>query len=163
MDEELRLLAPLTIHVLGCVVVVGGARGPLTIARERRLSWTPVRSTKLLFREDGAVAELLAEDLSPPWLACLGRIRRLWPSSPLPEAERQAPLDLVGGQEGDDDRAIAFWRCLCLAETPDCPEALVHAARRRIKQLHPGLHVAFMRRLSGSSRVPRPRRFPRAS
>ena len=99
------------------------------------------------FREDEALAELLAEDLSPRWLACLGRIRRLWPSSPLPDAERRGFLEVVRGQEGSDDPAMAFWRCLCLAETPDCPEELVHAARRRMKQLHPGLHAAFMRRL----------------
>ena len=98
------------------------------------------------FREDEAVADLLAEDLSPRWLACLGRIRRLWPSSPVPDAETEALQAVAGRQEGDDDAATTFWRCLCLAETPDCPEGVVHAARRRMKQLHPGLHAEFMRR-----------------
>jgi hypothetical protein len=34
------------------------------------------------FPEDEALADILAEDAPPRWLACLGRIRRLWPSSP---------------------------------------------------------------------------------
>ena len=100
----------------------------------------------LEFRENDAVADLLAEDLSPRWLACLGRIRRLWPSSALRNAPREAFPDVAGSGEGDDDPAMAFWRCLRLAETPDAPEELLHEARRRMKRLHPGLHAEFMRR-----------------
>jgi hypothetical protein len=44
---------------------------------------------------------------------------------------------------------MAFWQCLRVAETPGCPEELRHAARRRMKQLHPELHAAFMRRATG--------------
>jgi hypothetical protein len=33
----------------------------------------------------------------------------------------------------------------CLAESPDCTEPVRHQARRRMKQLHPELHAAFMR------------------
>ena len=98
------------------------------------------------FREDDAVADLLAEDLSPRWLACLGRIRRLWPSSPLRNAPREALRDVAGSEEGADDPAMTFWRCLRLAETPDAPEELLHEARRRMKRLHPELHAEFMRR-----------------
>jgi hypothetical protein len=98
------------------------------------------------FREDEAVADLLAEDLPPRWLACLGRIRRLWPSSPPRESEWNALLEVARGHAGSEDPAMAFWHCLRLAESPGCPEDLRHAARRRMKQLHPDLHAAFMRR-----------------
>jgi hypothetical protein len=41
---------------------------------------------------------------------------------------------------------MAFWQCLRVAESPDCPYDLRHQARRRMKQLHPDLHALFMRR-----------------
>ena len=97
-------------------------------------------------REDEAVDDLLAEDLPPRWLACLGRIRRLWPRSPLREAEWKALGEVARGHTGGEEPAMAFWHCLRLAETPGCPEDLRHAARRRMKRLHPDLHAAFMRR-----------------
>jgi hypothetical protein len=98
------------------------------------------------FPEDEPVADLLAEDLSPAWLACLGRVRRLWPSPPPRDPEWAALREIARGDAGSEDPAMAFWQCLRLAESPSCPEGLRHAARRRMKQLHPGLHAAFMRR-----------------
>jgi hypothetical protein len=44
------------------------------------------------FHDDPAVADLLAEDLDPRWLACLGRIRRLWPAPPPRGAEWESLL-----------------------------------------------------------------------
>jgi hypothetical protein len=44
-----------------------------------------------------------------------------------------------------DHPALAFWGCLRLAESPDCPDDLRQEARRRMKQLDPGLHALFMR------------------
>jgi hypothetical protein len=100
------------------------------------------------FREDEALADLLAEDLPPRWLACLGRIRRLWPSSPPKDAEWEALGEIARGGAGDEEPAMAFWQCLRLAESPGCPDHLLQEARRRMKQLHPDLHALFMRRVA---------------
>jgi hypothetical protein len=96
-------------------------------------------------REDEALADLLAEDLPARWLACLGRIRRLWPSSPPRDSEWEDLLEVARGGATDDEPALAFSQCLRLAESRDCPEPVRHQARRRMKQLHPELHAAFMR------------------
>jgi len=98
------------------------------------------------FREDEALADLLAEDLPPRWLACLGRIRRLWPASPATETEWEALAAVARSDGADEEPATAFWRCLRLAESPACPDELRQEARRRMKQLHPELHAQFMRR-----------------
>ena len=96
-------------------------------------------------REDEALADLLAEDLPPRWLACLGRIRRLWPSSPPRDSEWEDLREVARGGAAEDEPALAFWQCLRLAESPDCTEPVRHEARRRMKHLHPELHAAFMR------------------
>jgi hypothetical protein len=98
------------------------------------------------FREDQALADLLAEDLPPRWLACLGRIRRLWPASAPRHSEWEGLREIARGRAGDEDAAMVFWQCLRLAESPDCPDDLRQQARRRMKQLHPGLHALSMRR-----------------
>jgi hypothetical protein len=97
------------------------------------------------FRDDQAVAELLAEDISPRWLACLGRVRRLWPPSPPRDSEWEALREVARGGATDNEPAMAFWHCLRLAEAPACSEDLRRQARRRMKQLHPELHAQFMR------------------
>lgn len=100
------------------------------------------------FREDADLADLLAEDLPPRWLACLGRIHRLWPSSPPKDGEWEALSEVARGGTGDEEPAMAFWQCLRLAESPGCPDHLLQQARRRMKQLHPDLHALFMRRVA---------------
>lgn len=99
--------------------------------------------------EDQPVADLLSEDLGPRWLASLGAIRRLWPL-PLPDPAERATLraTLEGAVPADDaDRACAFWDVLRLAECRSAlPESVLHAARRRLKCLHPDLHAAYMNR-----------------
>jgi hypothetical protein len=97
------------------------------------------------FREDRALAELLAEELSPRWLACLGHIRRLWPSPAPRDSEWDALAESARGAARGEDPALTFWQCLCLAESPACPDELRRQARRRMKQLDPDLHAQFMR------------------
>jgi hypothetical protein len=97
------------------------------------------------FHDDPAVADLLAEDLDPRWLACLGRIRRLWPAPPPRGAEWESLGHVARGAAPVDHPALAFWGSLRLAESPDCPDDLRQQARRRMKQLAPELHALFMR------------------
>jgi len=101
----------------------------------------------LHFTDDEAVEELLAEDLPPRWLACLGSLRRLWPAPPLSPSE----IVVLGAGRTDaleaDDPALRFWHCLRAAEAPGCPSEVLHEVRRRMKALRPDLHAAFMRRL----------------
>ena len=103
----------------------------------------------LEFLDDAALADLLAEGLEPRWLACLGRIRRLWPISPPSASEWEALAGVARGASEEDDPALAFWQCLRLAESPDCADDLRQQARRRMKQLHPELHALFMRHATG--------------
>lgn len=100
------------------------------------------RSLEPLDFRDSALRDLLAEDMSPSWLACLGVVRRLWPVTPAGDA---AP-DADDGQD-DDARARAFWCCLHVTEDHDAPEAALHDARRRMKRLNPALHALYLRRL----------------
>jgi hypothetical protein len=96
---------------------------------------------------DEALSDLLSEDLDPPWLACLGAIRRLWsPPRPGPEdldgfeEEIQAPLPL-----NDEERALSFWKCLRIARLgPFLTEPMLHEARKRMKKLNAELHAEFM-------------------
>lgn len=96
--------------------------------------------------DDPALRELLAEDLDPRWLACLGVVRRAWPVTRGDAPEHGAPDDALDPDD-DDARAAAFWRCLQVTEDRAAPEAAVHAARKRMKRLHPGLHAACLKRL----------------
>lgn len=111
------------------------ARG---LVRDALLAGRAVDATAIA---DDALADLFAEDLPPPWLACLGAVRRLWPVPPASEAELRA-FQARGAAEGD---ALGFWECLRVAETPGRPEPLLHEARRRMKRLRPDLHAAYMR------------------
>ena len=99
--------------------------------------------------EDQLVADLLSEDLGPRWLASLGAIRRLWPL-PLPDLAERATIcaTLESAVPADDaDRACSFWKVLRLAECRSAlPEPCLHAARRRLKCLHPDLHAAYVNR-----------------
>ena len=89
-----------------------------------------------------ALRDLLAEDLPPRWLACLGAIRRLWP---VPQEDRATPAD-DDGDADDDMRADAFWRALGVAQSPAASELERQAARRRLKRLHPELHAQSLQR-----------------
>jgi hypothetical protein len=120
-----------------------GRREARALVRDALLAGRPLEAFD--FRDDPAVADLLAEDRDPRWLACLGRIRRLWPSTPPRGAEREGLGEVAGGAEEADHPALAFWGCLRLAESPDCPDDLRQQARRRMKQLDPELHALFMR------------------
>lgn len=94
----------------------------------------------------GALRELLAEDLAPRWLACLGAVRRLWPV-PTPA---DADAALSHGDIDDDERARAFWECLGVARSAAADEAQRLAARRRLRRLHPALHAQAVQRATSS-------------
>jgi hypothetical protein len=98
------------------------------------------------FGHDPEVADLLAEDLPPRWLACLGVIRRLWPAPPPEDAALVEFSDQPAPGGSDEHAARAFWRCLQVAEDPGAAEELRHEARRRMKRLHTELHRQYMRR-----------------
>ena len=103
------------------------------------------RLDSLDFRGDAALADLLSEDDAPPWLACLGVIRRLWPA-PHPSSDVVAALSLAFTEPAPEEPALAFWFCLQVAEDRDCAEADLHQARRRMKSLRPAFHELYMRR-----------------
>ena len=98
------------------------------------------------FGWDAPIADLLAENETPRWLACLGLIRRLWPTPPATSGDLdalQAPFEIPGST---DAAAEAFWSCLRVAVDDECPEGALHEARRRMKALRPARHALFMRR-----------------
>jgi len=102
------------------------------------------------FGEDEPLADLLAEDFPPRWLACLGLIRRLWSAPPPHEADREGFRSTPAEAHSHEEVALEFWRCLQVAESTDTPEELLHEARRRMKRLSPELHALYMRRANGS-------------
>jgi hypothetical protein len=120
-----------------------GSRDARALVRDSLLTGRLLEA--LDFHDDPAVADLLAEDRDPRWLACLGRIRRLWPTSPPCGAEWESLGQIARGAARVEHPALAFWACLRLAESPDCPDGLRQQARRRMKQLAPELHALFMR------------------
>jgi hypothetical protein len=96
------------------------------------------------FVEDPPACQLLSEDLTPEWLACLGAIRGLWRVPPpgegdlvFPVQPEQSPPTTVAGA------ALDFWHCLQVATSPGHrrwrPEA-----RRRMKQLNSELHALLL-------------------
>jgi hypothetical protein len=60
-------------------------------------------------------------------------------------SEWETLRDVARGRAGSEDPAMAFWACLRAAESRDCPDDLLHQARRRMKQLRPDLHALLMR------------------
>jgi hypothetical protein len=125
-----------------------GCRDARALVRDSLLAGRLLEA--LDFSGDPAVADLLAEDRDPPWLACLGRIRRLWPATPPRGAEWESLGQVARGRAPVEHPALAFWGCLRLAESPDCPDDLRQQARRRMKQLAPELHGLFMRHATHS-------------
>jgi len=121
-----------------------GRRRARALVRDALLAGRDLSS--LDFAHDQRVADLLAEEFSPRWLACLGLIRRLW------TAPRPGAADLLSFSNEAvetppcDDPALEFWRCLQVAECGDCLDRPLHEARRRMKRLQPGLHALYMRR-----------------
>lgn len=107
---------------------------------------TGFRLEPLGLRWDQALADLLAEDEEPPWLACLGVIRRLWPTPRLMPEDIGALSGPFVEPASGEQAALAFWSCLRVAEDRDCPEGALHEARRRMKRLRPEFHALHMRR-----------------
>ncbi len=122
-----------------------GGRRARALVRDALLNGRGLES--LDFEEDPAIADLLAEDLPPRWLACLGLVRRLWSTPPPDEADLEALRSSPAKAPSDETAAaLAFWQCLRVSESADCPEDLLHEARRRMKRLRPELHGLYMRR-----------------
>ena len=124
-----------------------GRRAARSLVRDSLLAGHPLEA--LDFQDDVPLADLLAEDRDPRWLACLGRIRRLWPSVPPRASEWNTLGQVASGEARVDHPALAFWDCLRLAERAECPDELRQQARRRMKQLEPELHALFMRHAHG--------------
>jgi hypothetical protein len=149
VETKPECLSPLT-HVLACSLELSGDDGRRRARRLIRDALLAGRDLSSLdFKHDEPIADLLAEDFSPRWLACLGLLRRLWAASPPdgfdPTKARRAPADDHSG----DEAALEFWQCLCVAESADGPDDLVHEARRRMKQLRPEFHASYMKRAGG--------------
>jgi hypothetical protein len=89
---------------------------------------------------DGAVRDLLSENLEPEWLASLGALRRVWSVTVVDGTEAATVLQR---QTGTDRREFGrwFWDCLCVARSPTTTDALRQEARRRMKRLDPELHA----------------------
>jgi hypothetical protein len=98
------------------------------------------------FLHDPPVADLLAEDMGPRWLACRGAVQRLWPAPPLAATTDGGWTGDLGDAPCDEEAALQFWQCLGVADAPASPEEARRAARRRMKQLHAELHGRYMRR-----------------
>ena len=149
--DELASVSPGALPALTWVVA---SRPGVSLGDGKRESRRLVRDALLAGRHlesldfpwDEALADLLAEDDLPPWLACAGVIRRLWPAPRL-SAEvvdvLSGPFVEPGSPEG---AALAFWSCLRAAEDRDCFEEALHEARRRMKTLRPAFHAQYMRR-----------------
>jgi len=153
--EELLAARPDFLPALAHAVRFHLGRSPEEGRREARAlvrdSLLAGRALEALdFRDDAALADLLAEGLEPRWLACLGRIRRLWPSSPLCASELEGLAEVARCASEGEDPAMVFGQCLRVAESPDTADELRQQARRRMKQLHPELHALFMRHAPGS-------------
>lgn len=151
--DDLAAVSPGALPALAWVLAYGpgalpedGKREARRLVRDALLAGRRLES--LDFPWDGALADLLAEEDLPPWLACLGVIRRLWPAPRLsPEV-----VDVLSGplvEPASHERAaLAFWSCLRAAEDRDCAEPALHEARRRMKRLRPAFHALYMRRVA---------------
>jgi hypothetical protein len=150
--DELVRARPECLGALASVLAGGddvrlpcGPREGRRLVRDALLDGRPLDPTA--FEGDEPLADVLAEDLPPRWMACLGAIRRLWPAPAAVATEIDAFVASPLSDPADADTgARAFWLCLRVAESPDCPEGALHEARRRMKRLHPELHGAYMHR-----------------
>jgi hypothetical protein len=95
--------------------------------------------------DDEALADLLAEDLEPAWLACLGALRGLWPCPPVENAHVVAVHATDERAGASDDAASLFWSALTVAADRSLDESLRGEARKRMKRLNPDLHAIVMR------------------
>lgn len=120
-----------------------GRRRARGLVRDALLAGRGLES--LDFTYDAPLSDVLAEDLPPRWLACLGVIRRLWTAPPA-EPDPVPFHSPVPEGLSDDEAAREFWRRLQVAEDATCTDELIHEARRTMKRLHPELHALYMRR-----------------
>jgi hypothetical protein len=98
--------------------------------------------------EDALVADLLAEDLDPAWMACLGALRHLWPCPPPDERDLDQVRTGVAGAGAPGEDGLRFWSCLKVVAHVRDEEALRRQARMRMKRLHADLHALVLRQPS---------------
>ncbi len=122
----------------------GGAPEARRLVRDALLGGRSVEPDD--FAWDERLADLLAEDEEPRWLACLGLVRGLWPAPEPAAGDLDAVRQPFATPASQDDAARAFWSCLRVAEHSGDDEAARHEARRRLKRLRPDLHSLYMRR-----------------
>jgi hypothetical protein len=101
----------------------------------------------LSFGWDEPVADLLGEADTPPWLACLGVIRRLWPAGGATKEDIVALSGPMVDPGSSDQAARSFWRCLRASEDRECSQEARQEARRRMKTLRHEWHALYMRRV----------------
>jgi hypothetical protein len=97
--------------------------------------------------EDAAVADLLAEDLEPVWMASVGALGRLWPCPP-PGADAVEAVRSGTPADGRAEDGLRFWSCLQVLTHIRDEEALRRQARVQMKRLNAGLHALVMRQPS---------------
>jgi hypothetical protein len=149
--DDLTAVSPGSLSALASVLASApgastedGKREARRLVRDALLAGRSLESVD--FAWDEALMELLAEDEPPPWLACLGVIRRLWPAPRPSSGTFDSPSSPIVDHGSTTRAALAFWSCLRAAEDRDCTEGLLHEARRRMKALRPDLHTLYMRR-----------------
>jgi hypothetical protein len=118
-----------------------GRRRARALVRDALLANTSL--APLDFSHDPPLAELLAEDLEPGWLACLGAVRRLW-SAPRVDVTRATVGASLDDRPSEEQAAWRFWGCLGVADDPSAPEDARRQARRRMKELDAELHGRYM-------------------
>ena len=102
--------------------------------------------------DDAVVSDLLAENRPPPWLACLGAVRRVWPVTARRE---RGPGGAPAAPPAGVGQARRFWYWLEVAESSRSTLEEVYEARRHLKRLDEELHALYMRRAPRSISQPR--------
>jgi hypothetical protein len=89
------------------------------------------------------LADLLAEEDGPAWLACVGALRHIWAVPPIEPSGVIRPISFDPAD--DEERGAQFWACLRVAVSCAHDQPAAVAARKRMKQLHPERHARYMR------------------
>ena len=92
--------------------------------------------------DNDRLVDLLAEDHSPVWLACLGALRHLWP---VPPGDLSELAPVAGDSQDHEKRGREFWACLRCTVSCGRDDPAAVTARKRMKQLDADMHALFMR------------------
>jgi hypothetical protein len=119
----------------------GDVAAPRGLVRDALLAG---RSLPPMDFDDEAIADLLAEDFEPAWLACLGAVRGLWACPAVKDADITAVRATGLPAAGGSDAASLFWSALTVAADRSHDDSLRGEARKRMKRLNPELHAIVM-------------------